>query len=44
MLYQFAHNAPGLFHPFVPRILEKIWIPLRDPRVSNYDEAVPDPV
>lgn len=35
VLHQFAYNAPGLFHPFVPRVLEKIWIPLRDSRVSQ---------
>lgn len=35
ILHQFASNAPGLFHPFVPRVLEKIWIPLRDSRVGS---------
>ena len=39
MLHQFAHNAPSLFHPFVPRVLEKIWIPLRDPRTVVRERA-----
>ncbi|ORY29148.1 armadillo-type protein [Naematelia encephala] len=32
ILSSFAHNAPGLFHPHIPRVLDKIWLPLRDSR------------
>lgn len=34
LLHQFSLYAPGQFYPFIPRVLEKIWIPLRDSRVS----------
>ncbi|OXG23734.1 FKBP12-rapamycin complex-associated protein [Cryptococcus neoformans Ze90-1] len=32
LLYAFARAAPGVFHQYIPKVLEKIWIPLRDSR------------
>ena len=39
VLHQFASNAPALFHPFVSRVLEKIWVPLRDSRDAVRERA-----
>ncbi|KAL7421428.1 phosphatidylinositol kinase-related protein kinase tor1 [Cryptotrichosporon argae] len=39
LLHQFAIHAPGLFHPSVPRVLEKIWVPLRDSRTMVRERA-----
>lgn len=36
LLHQFAVHDPLHFHPFVLRVLEKIWVPLRDSRVSVF--------
>ena len=34
VLHQFASKAGAFFYQHVPRVLEKIWTPLRDSRVS----------
>lgn len=34
MLHQFALKAPSMIYPRVNDILAKIWVPLRDSRVS----------
>lgn len=39
LLHQFALYAPGQFYPFIPRVLEKIWIPLRDSRTMVRERA-----
>ncbi|WOO83672.1 Serine/threonine-protein kinase tor2 [Vanrija pseudolonga] len=39
LLHQFADNSPGLFMPFVPRVLDKIWVPLRDSRTMVRERA-----
>ncbi|GMK56480.1 hypothetical protein CspeluHIS016_0303200 [Cutaneotrichosporon spelunceum] len=39
LLHQFAVHAPGQLYPFIPRVLEKIWIPLRDSRTMVRERA-----
>ncbi|RXK37153.1 atypical/PIKK/FRAP protein kinase [Tremella mesenterica] len=39
LLHQFAINAPGLFQSDVPRVLDKIWTPLRDSRTMVRERA-----
>ncbi|WVQ81658.1 hypothetical protein IAT38_003783 [Cryptococcus sp. DSM 104549] len=32
LLHAFARSAAGIFQQYIPKVLDKIWIPLRDPR------------
>ena len=34
IIREMAHNVPHLFHAYVPRVLERIWVALRDAKVS----------
>ncbi|WWC91382.1 uncharacterized protein L201_006326 [Kwoniella dendrophila CBS 6074] len=39
LLHAFAVNAPAVFQQWVPKVLEKIWIPLRDSRTMVRERA-----